>query len=51
MFKELENLVYTEDEQIKKETATVEFKGLRINAKVASGKNLEEILSQDELVR
>lgn len=52
MFEELENLVYTKDEQVTNEkTATVGFKGLRISAKVVEGKSLEEILRGEELVR
>ena len=53
MFKELENLVYTNDEQMKKtqKSATIGFNGLRISAKVAEGKELEEILKEKEMVR
>ena len=54
MFKELENLVYNTDEQMKNgndKSATVGLGGLRINAKVVEGKSLEEILNSKELAR
>ena len=50
MFEELNKLVYTEEENVKKETATFGFKGIKINAKVVNGKNLEDML-KEEFVR
>ena len=54
MFKELENLVYTNDEQMINKNdkfATARINGVRISAKVVEGKSLEEILSQEEMLR
>ena len=54
MFEELRNLVFDNEQMInniENNAATVGFKGLRISAKVVDGKNLEDILGKEEIIR